>query len=58
MSNILSPVGVVEVYDSLPSISRKSWCVPKQVAKILKTKEDAFELRYVDVQTTKANWRK
>ena len=50
VSNILSPVGVVEVYDSLPSISRKSWCVPKQVAKILKTKEDAFELRNVDVQ--------
>ncbi len=50
VSNIFCPQDIVEVYDSLPSLSKNSWCVFKQVAKILKTKANSFEIRYVDVQ--------
>ncbi len=50
VSNIFCPQDVVEVYDSLPFLSKNSWCVFKQVAKILKTQANSFEISYVDVQ--------
>lgn len=50
VSNVLCSPGVVEVYDSMPNFSFKSWVVKKQVAGILRTKKQSFEIRHVDVQ--------
>ena len=49
-SNITSPPGVVDVYDSLPSYSIKSSTLRKQLATIVKTDESAFQVRHVAVQ--------
>ena len=49
-SNMLSPPGVVEVYDSMPSYSVHSSNLTRQVAAILQTPQADFELRHVDVQ--------
>ncbi len=50
VSNTLSPPGVVEVYDSMPSYSIKSSSLQKQVAVIIKAPTRSFELKHVDVQ--------
>ena len=47
---MLSPPGVVEVYDSIPSYSVHSSNLTRQVAAILQTPHADFELRHVDVQ--------
>lgn len=49
-SNILTPPGVVEVYDSMPSYSAHSSALMRQVATVLQTPQAEFELRHVDVQ--------
>ena len=49
-SNILTPPGVVEVYDSMPSYSAHSSALTRQVATVLQTPQAEFELRHVDVQ--------
>ena len=50
VSDMLSPPGVVEVYDSMPAYSQHSSVLKRQVAVILQTPHTAFELRHVDVQ--------
>lgn len=50
ISNILSPPGVVEIYDSVPNYSFNSLSLKKQVAAILKTEARSFDLHHVDVQ--------
>lgn len=50
VSNLLSPPGVVEVYDSVPTYSKTSTSLIKQVAAIMKTPSSSFELKHVDVQ--------
>ena len=50
VSNVLSSPGVVEIYDSMPFYTTKSTDLHIQVAKIMKTKEKSFMLKYVDVQ--------
>ena len=49
-SNVLTPPGVVEVYDSMPSYSQHSSALMRQVAVILQTPQAEFELRHIDVQ--------
>ena len=49
-SNMLSPPGVVEVYDSMPAYPTHSSVLKRQVAAILQTPLSAFELRHVNVQ--------
>lgn len=49
-SNVICPPGVVEVYDSKPNFSIGSSALHEQVAKILKTSENSFQLNHVDVQ--------
>ena len=47
---MLSPPGVVEVYDSMPAYSTHSSVLKRQVAAVLQTPQSAFELRHVNVQ--------
>ena len=47
---MLTPPGVVKVYDSMPSYSVHSSALTRQVASILRTPQADFELRHVDVQ--------
>ena len=49
-SNILTPPGVVEVYDSMPLYSAHSSALMRQVATILQTPQAEFELRHVQRQ--------
>ena len=49
VSNVLSSPGVVEVYDSKPNCSVGA-VLHRQVAKLLRTAEKSFELKYIDVQ--------
>ena len=50
MSNIFSPPGIVEVFDSMPAYSMTSSGLKRQVAAILKTSEKSFSIHHVDVQ--------
>ena len=50
ISNLFSPPGTVDVYNSLPSMSKSSLALFKQVAAILKTSNRFFQLRHVNVQ--------
>ena len=49
-SNVLTPPGVVEVYNSMPSYSAHSSALSRQVARVLQTPQADFELRHVAVQ--------
>lgn len=49
-SNLLSPPGIVDIYDSIPSYNQQSISLQKQVAAVIKTADPKFELRFVDVQ--------
>ena len=50
VSNIFSSPGVVDVYDSIPSYSMKSFALQTQVATIMKSSAKSFQLRHIDVQ--------
>ena len=50
VSNVFSPPGVVEVFDSMPAYSTTSSTLKKQVASILKAPEKSFDLHHIDVQ--------
>ena len=50
ISNLFSPPESVDVYNSLPSMSKSSLALFKQVAAILKTSNRFFQLRHVNVQ--------
>ena len=50
VSNVFAPPGVIDVYDSMPAYSTKSFQLQTQVVAILRTQNSAFELRHVDVQ--------
>ena len=49
-SNIGCPPGVVEVFDSIPSFSFKSYSLQQQLAAILQTSKSVFTIRFVAVQ--------
>lgn len=49
-SNIDCPLGIVDVYDSIPVYSVGSYSLRKQIAAILKTPESTFQLRFPDVK--------
>ena len=50
VSNVFSPPGVVEVFDSMPAYSTTSSTLKKQVASILKAPGKSFDLHHIDVQ--------
>lgn len=50
VSNIFSSPGVVDVYDSIPRYSMKSFALKTQVATIMKSSARSFQLRHIDVQ--------
>ena len=50
VSNVFSPPGVVEIFNSMPAYSTTSSGLKRQVAAILKTSEKSFDLYHVDVQ--------
>jgi len=49
-SNIFSPEGYVDVYDSMPTLTINSHCLKLQLAAILKCSENSFVVRHVNVQ--------
>ena len=49
-SSINCPLGIVDVYDSMPACSFGSLSLKRQVAVILKTNEPSFELHFVETQ--------
>ena len=50
VSNIFSPPGTVDVFDSMPSFSINSSGLLDQVASILKSTDSFFQLRHIDIQ--------
>ena len=50
LSTINASAGVIDVFDSMPSLSRTSMSLQYQAAAILKTAEKEFTLRFIDVQ--------
>ena len=50
VANVFSSPGVVEVFDSMPSYSISSSSLKKQVAAVIKTRENSFQIHHVDVQ--------
>ena len=50
VSNISSPSGTVNVYDSMPHISINNFSLKSQIAAILKTPDQEFQVRHIDVQ--------
>ncbi len=49
-SNIFSPEGYVDVYDSMPTLTMNSHCLQLQLAAILKCSKNLFIVRHVNVQ--------
>ena len=50
ISNKLCSAGVVEVFDTLPHLSKNSETVYSQVATILRSEDKSFTLNHIDVQ--------
>ena len=50
VSNIFSPSGTVNVYDSMPHFNQQLFA---QIAAILKTPDKEFQVRHIDVQRQK-----
>ena len=50
---MLSSPGVLEVYDSMPHYSIRSFSLKTQVAAILQTSDKSFTLKHIEVQHQK-----